>query len=103
MKANRPHKTASGRAVTREVDLHLRPGQGGTEAIDRQLARFRGELNSAIRSGLPEIIFIHGVGSGRLKEEIRRIIAEEYPVCSFQDAPFSRYGFGGATLVTVKK
>lgn len=103
MKANRPHKIASGRAVTREVDLHVRPGQGGTEAIDRQLARFRGELNSAIRSGLPEIVFIHGVGSGRLKEEIRNILAEEYPSCNFQDAPFSRYGFAGATLVTVKK
>ncbi|MFZ2285429.1 MAG: Smr/MutS family protein [Bacteroidales bacterium] len=103
MKANKHHKIVTGGAVIREVDLHLRPGQSGAEAIGRQLAQFRGEMNSAIRSGLTEIIFIHGVGSGRLKEHIRSILTEEYPMCSFQDAPFSRYGFGGATLVTVKK
>jgi dsDNA-specific endonuclease/ATPase MutS2 len=60
-------------------------------------------MNSAIRAGMREIVFIHGVGSGKLKEEIRRILAEEYPSCSFQDAPFSRYGFGGATLVAIGK
>lgn len=103
MKRARPHKTNAAGTVVREVDLHLGPRHGGTEAIDRQLARFRGELNSAIRAGLREIVFIHGVGSGKLKEEIRGIIAEEYPSCSFSDAPFSRYGFGGATLVTIKK
>lgn len=103
MKGNRPVTTASGRAVIREVDLHLRSRQGGAEAIDRQLARFRGEMNSAIRLQLPEIVFIHGVGSGRLREEIRTILTEEYPSCSFSDASFSRYGYGGATLVTIKK
>jgi dsDNA-specific endonuclease/ATPase MutS2 len=103
MKRARPYKTNNAGTVVREVDLHLGPRQGGTEAIDRQLARFRGELNSAIRAGLREIVFIHGVGSGKLKEEIRGIIAKEYPSCSFSDAPFSRYGFGGATLVTIKK
>lgn len=91
------------RKPVKEVDLHLGRRLGGAESFERQLARFRGELNSAVRSGRAEIIFIHGVGSGRLKEEIRRIIAWEYPSCSCSDAPFSRYGFGGATLVTIKK
>ncbi len=103
MKANRPGTTASGRAVTREVDLHLRSRQAGPEAIDRQLARFKGEMNSAIRSGVREIVFIHGIGSGRLREEIRTILTEEYPLCSFSDASFSRYGYDGATLVSIKR
>jgi dsDNA-specific endonuclease/ATPase MutS2 len=103
LKGNRPVTTPSGRGVIRQVDLHLRPRQGGAEAIDRQLARFRGEMNSAIRSGVKEIVFIHGVGSGRLREEIRTILTMEYPSCSFSDASFSRYGYGGATLVTIKK
>ncbi len=103
MKGNRPGTTASGRAAIREVDLHLRPRQGGAEAIDRQLARFRGEMNSAIRAGVKEIVFIHGVGSGRLRDEIRTILTEEYHSCSFGDASFSRYGYDGATLVTIKK
>lgn len=103
MKGNRTYRVAAGRATLREVDLHLPSGRGGPVAIDRQLARFRGEMNSAVRAGMPEIVFIHGVGTGKLKEEIRRILAAEYPGCSYQDAPFSRYGFGGATLVTIKK
>lgn len=103
MKGNRPGTNTSGRAITREVDLHLRPRQGGAESIDRQLARFRGEMNSAIRAGVKEIVFIHGVGSGRLREEVRTILTEEYPSCSFSDASFSRYGYSGATLVTIKK
>jgi len=84
------------------VDLHLKPGYNQGDAVDRQLARFRGELDSAIRAGVSEIIFIHGVGSGRLKDEIRRIIADDYPSCSCQDAPFSRFGVGGATLIVIK-
>lgn len=87
----------------REVDLHLREGYNSPDAIARQLARFRAELDSAVRSGRNEIIFIHGVGNGILKQELRNIISSDYPSCSFQDAPFNRYGYGGATLVIIKK
>lgn len=86
----------------RVVDLHLRPGYSGYDAIDRQLARFRGELDSAIRAGIREITFVHGQGSGRLRDEIRKIIEREYPRCKAGDASFARYGYGGATTVMVK-
>jgi dsDNA-specific endonuclease/ATPase MutS2 len=88
---------------TREVDLHLRSGYSGPDAVERQLARFRGELESAVRRGDRDIIFIHGQGTGRLREEIRQILTHDYPSFLFHDAPFSRYGYGGATLVTIKK
>lgn len=87
----------------REVDLHLKKGYNSKDAIDRQLAMFRGELDNAMRTGVKEIIFIHGIGSSILKEELRRIISEDYPFCSYQDAPFSKFGFGGATLVTINR
>jgi len=103
MKGNRPLKGTSGRAGPKEIDLHLKPAQSPADVIERQISRFRGELEGAIRRGEKEIIFIHGVGSGRLKEELRMILKEEYPSCVYQDAPFSRYGFGGATLVTIRK
>jgi dsDNA-specific endonuclease/ATPase MutS2 len=92
----------SGR-TTRVIDLHLKPGHGNTDAIERQLARFRGELDSAIRAGEKEIVFIHGVGSGILKEKLRYIVEKDYPSCSYHDAPFNIYGVGGATVVTIKK
>ena len=87
----------------KEVDLHLKAGYNSDDAVERQTARFRSELDSAIRSGIKEIIFIHGMGAGKLREELRRTISTYYTSCSYQDAPFSRYGYGGATLVTINK
>jgi len=104
--SGRPSRATKAARVTggsREVDLHLPPGHSGTEALERQLARVRGELNSAIRAGEKEIIFIHGAGSGKLKEAIRELLATGYHSCTFRDAPFARYGYGGATAVTIKK
>lgn len=97
-----PNSGRSGRPV-REVDLHLPSGHGGPDALERQLARIRGELNSAIRAGEKEIIFIHGGGSGRLREALRDIIAAEYPSCACHDASFARYGYNGATAVKTGK
>jgi hypothetical protein len=96
------NKTSGGRGV-RVVDLHLKAGYNQGDAIERQLARFRGELDSAIRAGAGEIVFIHGVGAGILKDELRRIVSSDYPSCGFQDAPFARFGINGATLVVIKK
>ncbi len=103
MKGNRTKRENSAGTGTREIDLHLGSGYSGRDAVERQLARFRGELESAVRRGDREIIFIHGVGSGKLREEIREILSDNYPSFIFQDAPFSRYGYGGATLVTIKR
>ena len=103
MKGSRSSRPPSGGSKVREIDLHLRPGQAGVEALERQLARFRGELNSAIRAGEKEIVFIHGSGSGKLRDEIRSALAAEYPSCTCHDAPFARYGYNGATIVTIRK
>ena len=94
------NRRSAGRQA-RIVDLHLKHGYSQGDALERQLARFRGEMDSALRAGLAEIVFIHGAGTGKLKDEIRRIIAEDYPSCSCQDAPFGRYGVGGATLIVI--
>jgi len=95
--------TASSGNKIKEIDLHLKEGYNRPDAVERQLARFRAELDSAVRSGLSEIIFIHGIGNGKLKQELREIIVTDYKTCSYQDASFSRYGYGGATLIIIKK
>lgn len=96
-------KSTPGRGVTKEIDLHLRAGYSGADALERQLSRFTGELDAAIKRGDREIIFIHGYGNGRLRHEIRGIVAERYPGCACADASFSRYGYGGATIVAIMK
>ncbi len=91
---------------TRVVDLHIgNPsfGAGLPVALDLQIIRFRGELDAAIKAGLKEITFIHGVGTGVLKDELRRILIKDYPSIEYHDASFRKYGYGGATRVIISK
>ncbi len=88
----------------KEVDLHIHEivddysGLTEGEILKLQLNRFHGELDKAIQENLKEIIFIHGLGNGKLKYEIRKSIDTGYPDITYQDASFKEYGFG-ATLV----
>ena len=89
---------------TEEVDLHIEQlvdhHQSLTppEMFDIQMSRFNIALEGAIRNRLKRIIFIHGVGNGRLRLEIQRILKQKYPKLRYQDASFKEYGFG-ATMI----
>ena len=63
-----------------------------------QLSRFRDAMSKAQNERWKQIVFIHGVGDGRLKFEIRKIIESQFPDVRYQDASFLEYGYG-ATLV----
>lgn len=91
-----------------EVDLHiheivdnytsLQPG----EMLEIQLARFSTALDTGIKSNTTrKMVFIHGLGNGKLKNEIIRKLQREYPKLRYQDASFKEYGFG-ATMVFTK-
>jgi hypothetical protein len=90
-----------------EVDLHIEQlvdnheGLGATEILDIQMSKFTIALEGAIRSKTKNIIFIHGVGNGKLKFEIRKTLDSKYPKLRYQDASFMEYGYG-ATMVMVK-
>jgi len=91
-----------------EVDLHIHElisdskGLSNKEILEIQVEKFRSELEAAKKSGACKIVFIHGVGNGRLRSEIRRILDREYKYLYYQDASFREYGYG-ATMVTLKK
>jgi hypothetical protein len=88
-----------------EVDLHAEalvsdPSklQAG-ELLELQLSRFTAVLENALKSDRRgKMVFIHGIGSGKLKQELRSSLAKNYPRLSFQDASFKEYGYG-ATMV----
>lgn len=91
-----------------EVDLHihelvdnwedLTPG----EILKIQLARFETALELGIKSNTTKrMVFIHGVGNGKLKYEITKLLNSKYSKLRYQDASFKEYGFG-ATMVFVK-
>ncbi len=89
----------------KEIDLHIEQlldsykGMTNAQIIQHQLRVFQKELENAIASNLKKIIFIHGVGNGRLKQEILAIL-RNYPELKVQDASFKKYGFG-ATEVNI--
>ena len=86
-----------------EVDLHLEAilgsepiGMPDHEKFLTQMRHFERRLNHALTHRYVQITFIHGVGTGRLKEALRKEL-EEYGL-PFEDGPFHRYGVG-ATVV----
>ncbi len=87
-----------------EVDLHIEnlvenpSGMDPGEILDIQMARFRTALETAMIHHVKKIILIHGIGNGKLKHEIRRVLDREYGKLRYQDASFREYGYG-ATLV----
>jgi hypothetical protein len=88
-----------------EVDLHIEEliedaqGLDSLQIFELQKARFITAMESGLTSGAKKIVFIHGVGNGRLKLEIRRLLDTQYAgLVRYHDASFREYGFG-ATMV----
>ncbi|MDP4208002.1 MAG: DUF2027 domain-containing protein [Bacteroidota bacterium] len=90
-----------------EIDLHIEQlvedfsGMSAGEILDIQMGRFTIALEGAIRNHVHKIVFIHGVGNGKLKYEIRKTLDSKYSKLRYQDASFKEYGYG-ATLVMIK-
>lgn len=89
-----------------EIDLHIQEllddysGMSNFEMLSIQIAEFRKQLDSAILNKVKKIVFIHGVGEGKLKFEIRKILKKDYARYEYQDASYEKYGFG-ATMVLI--
>lgn len=91
-----------------EVDLHIdqlvddSKNLSNGEIVDIQMSRFNIALEGAIKNKVKKIVFIHGVGNGKLKHEIRKVLdTGKYSHLKYQDASFKEYGYG-ATLVILK-
>ncbi|OFX20653.1 MAG: hypothetical protein A2033_05070 [Bacteroidetes bacterium GWA2_31_9] len=91
-----------------EVDLHIEKiipnylGMSNAEMLITQISHFRTKLESAIFRNIKKIVFIHGIGNGTLKHELRKVLDEYYHDLKYQDASFKEYGYG-ATLIFINK
>lgn len=89
-----------------EVDLHINALLDHTEGLspnvllNTQLTEFRIIMDRNIRKKGQRIIFIHGKGDGVLREALLKELQHRYRTCTFEDAPFQKYGYG-ATMVTI--
>lgn len=90
-----------------EVDLHINElvdnhsELSNSEILDIQMSRFTTTLDGGIIAGTRKMVFIHGLGNGRLKHEVQKTLDRKYPKLKYQDASFKEYGYG-ATMVIIK-
>jgi hypothetical protein len=89
------------------IDLHLEEISDNPkllqphEALLQQMKVFNNSLEKAIAQDLPNITFIHGVGQGRLKQEIRKVLDDNPYIQRYEDADPKKFGYG-ATVVFLK-
>ena len=93
----------------KEVDLHIHEiienpkGMSNAEMLSEQMETFHSELaNGLTDNNIKKMVFIHGVGAGTLKSELRKSLTKDYPKLYFQDASFKEYGFG-ATMIIIRR
>ncbi|HVW63064.1 MAG TPA: Smr/MutS family protein [Puia sp.] len=87
-----------------ELDLHIEKLTDKWEALDNfeiltlQLQTFEKYFDLALAHHLPSMIVIHGVGSGRLRDEIHELLRTKRKVKSFVNRYDPRYGYGATEI-----
>jgi hypothetical protein len=86
------------------VDLHIEKisddwkGLSNFEIITLQLKEFEKWYDLAVAHHQPALIVIHGVGKGRLKEEIHELLKTKREVKSFVNQYEPRFGYGATEI-----
>jgi hypothetical protein len=82
-----------------EIDLHIEKllptskGMSNFDILDHQIDVARRQLEFAIQKKIQRIVFIHGVGEGKLKIELEYLL-KRYDKVKFFDANYQKYGLG---------
>nr|WP_297783423.1 Smr/MutS family protein [uncultured Allomuricauda sp.] len=86
-----------------EVDLHIyqlvksSKGMSNYDMLNIQLETAKRQLDFAIGKRIQKVVFIHGVGEGVLKEELRYLF-NRYDNVRFYDADYQKYGLGATEV-----
>lgn len=88
--------------VIMEVDLHIdkliksKRGMDNYDILSLQIDTAKRKIEYCIHKRISKIIFIHGVGEGVLKTELRYLL-NRYPV-KYYDASYQKYGLGATEV-----
>lgn len=99
------HNLKAFRDFSLELDLHIEnlPGDAGklsnSEKLKLQLITFEKYLATATRLNVPRVFIIHGVGKGRLKNEIASRLIGHPDIASFKNEFHPKYGFGATEII----
>ena len=86
-----------------EVDLHIHQLTSTTRGMDNydmltlQLDTAKRQLEFAISKRIQRIVFIHGVGDGRLRADLEFLL-NRYDNLKFYDADYQKYGVGATEV-----
>lgn len=86
-----------------EVDLHIHklvPKSGGMnnfEILTLQLETAKRQLEFAMKKRIQKVVFIHGVGEGVLKAELKTLF-NRYDNLKYYDADYQKYGLGATEV-----
>ncbi|MCW5515878.1 Smr/MutS family protein [Muriicola sp. Z0-33] len=86
-----------------EVDLHIHQlvpsakHMTNHEMLNIQLDTAKRQLEFAIRKRIQKVVFIHGVGEGVLKEELKYLF-RRYENIKYYDADYQKYGMGATEI-----
>lgn len=89
--------------LTREIDLHIEElidsysGLTNSQILAIQLENFEKELQYCLSNGIKKLVVIHGVGNGKLKQEIISILKTVDDI-TYYDASYKDYGFGATEV-----
>ncbi|RZS90442.1 Smr/MutS family protein [Aquimarina brevivitae] len=90
-----------------EVDLHIHKlvkstkGMTNYDMLTLQVDTATRQLDFAIHKRIPSVVFIHGVGQGVLKEELRYLFSR-YDNVSVTDADYKKYGLGAMEVYIIQ-
>jgi len=102
-KNTRAVKSKERTAPKMEVDLHIHQitnsekGMTAHDKLNLQLETAKRQLEFAIRKRIQKVVFIHGVGEGVLKEELKYLFGR-YENVKFYDADYQKYGLGATEV-----
>ncbi|MES2620988.1 MAG: Smr/MutS family protein [Bacteroidota bacterium] len=86
------------------IDLHLEQREVGKgkiapeDALFHQLDEFEKAMDKAIAAGKLEFRVVHGLGKGKLKQEIYKLLDKHPEVKSYKNEYHSRYGYGSTII-----
>lgn len=93
-------------AFNPEIDLHIESllnksiaKMRKSEILRIQLVHFENYLDKAIRLGVSHVFIIHGIGKGKLRDEIATRLMFHSDVKSFKNEYHPKYGWGATEVI----